>query len=381
MKILHIITKFNEMYGAQRHAAECIKNHINNGHTCMVMAGEIGNVSSMVEAIGCKVSNNVYLRNTYNIFTVIKAITQTVDVLNTFKPDLVIAHSSQGGIVARIACYKNKVPNMFTVQGWIFERGTPWYQRFAGLLIEWGLKFISDSYWCVSQYTADYGIKMLGLKNTDRIYVCGNMHEKEDNNESKPFKVYNNVLMVAGFRTQKDHTSAIKALAIIIEENKLPHIHFTFVGEGPKRKKVEQQIKKASLEKYITLTGQVQNVEEYYETCDIVILPTYYEGLPLSLIEAVQKSKPVIATDVAGNKEIVHDGFNGNLIAVEDFAALAAYITDYYVNNKLELLSAHSKEVYSTYFTYDKISEQLNYIINDTVKKSVFAKGKVRSLF
>lgn len=362
------------MYGAQRHAAECIKNHINNGHTCMVMAGEVGTVSNMVEALGCKVYNNIYLKNTYNILSVIKAIKQTIQVLNDFKPDLVIAHSSQGGIVVRIACRIKKIPNIFTVHGWSFEIGTPWHQRFAGLVIEWLLKPVSDSYWCVSQYTADYGIKTLGLKNASRIYVCSNIHERKYINNTNPFKIYNNVLMVAGLRNQKDHTSAIKALAILIKENKLPDIHFTFVGEGPERKKIEQQIKKAGLEKYITLTGQVTNIEYYYETCDMVILPTYYEGLPLSLIEAIQYAKPVIATDVAGNKEIVHDGFNGNLIAVEDFAALAAHITDYYVNNKLELLSAHSKEVYNTYFSYDKISEQLNYIINDAVRNSVFNK-------
>ena len=376
MRILHIITKLNEMYGAQRHAVESIHNHINNGHQCMLITGEVGVASNMAEEMGCIINKNNYLKNSYNIFILAKAVKHTVQAIENFNPDLVISHSSQGGVIARVACYQKKIPNIFTVQGWSFEKGTPFYQRAAGFVTEWLLKPFSDSYWCVSKFTAAYGIKSLKLKNKDRIYICGNMHVKKDDKTDGSIKVFNNVLMVAGFRNQKDHISAIKALEVLVNQKKISPIHFTFVGDGPNRAKIENQIKLSNVQKNITLVGETSNVDQYYDTCDMVILPTYYEGLPLSLIEAVQKNKPVIASDVAGNNEIVHEGLNGNLLAPDDYLSLASHITDYYINNKLSLLSAQSKEIYNKYLSYDIVSEKLNFIIHDAVKNSVFNKKK-----
>lgn len=376
MKILHIITKLNEMYGAQRHAVESVKDHLAHGHTCMVVAGEVGIASGMVEEMGVAVQQALFLKNSYNPITGNKAVNEIVAVIENFKPDLVISHSTIAGIVARVACYRKKVPNIFTVQGWPFEIGTSWHQRLAGLVIEYLLKPFSDSYYCVSHYTAKYGIKTLGFKNTDRIYVGGNMHIDKKYTPAVPFRIYKNVLMVAGFRGQKDHISALKALEIIVKENKVQGLTFTFVGNGPKRKVIEAFIQERNLGQHIILAGETDNVDAYYDTADIIILPTYYEGLPLSLLEAIQKAKPVIATNVGGNNEVVIDNVNGNLLEVEDYTALANHIIDYYTNNKLQQLSIQSRKVYDDVHSYDKVSQQLNNIINQAVKTSVFKKKK-----
>ena len=375
MRILHIITKLNEMYGAQRHAVESVRDHLAHGHTCMVVAGEVGAASAMVEQMGVTVKQAAFLKNSYNPITGNKAVNEIVAVIEVFKPDLVISHSTIAGIVARVACYRKKVPNIFTVQGWPFEIGTSWHQRLAGLIIEYLLKPFSDSYYCVSHYTAKYGIKTLGFKNTSRIYVGGNMHIDKVYEPVVPFKINKNVLMVAGFRGQKDHISALKALEIIVKGNLVPGLTFTFVGNGPKRNVIEDFIKEHQLQNHIILAGETDNVDAYYDNADIIILPTYYEGLPLSLLEAIQKAKPVIATNVGGNNEVVLDNVNGNLLAVEDYQALANHIVDYYTNNKLQQLSLQSRKVYDDVHSYDKVSKQLNNIINKAVETSVF-KGK-----
>ncbi len=374
MRILHIITKLNEMYGAQRHAVESVKDHLAHGHSCMVIAGEVGAASGMLESMGVTVKQASFLKNSYNPITGNKAVNEIVAMIEMYKPDLVISHSTIAGIVTRVACYRKKIPNIFTVQGWPFEIGTSWHQRLAGLVIEYLLKPFSDSYYCVSHYTAKYGIKTLGFKNTNRIYVGGNMHIDKVYTPAVPFRVHKNVLMVAGFRGQKDHISALKALEIIVKENKVPGLTLTFVGNGPKRNVIEAFIQERNLGNHINLAGETDNVDAFYDNADIIILPTYYEGLPLSLLEAIQKAKPVIATNVGGNNEVVIDNVNGNLLAVEDYTALATHIIDYYTNNKLQQLSVQSRKVYDDVHSYEKVSKQLNNIINKAVETSVFKK-------
>ena len=371
MRIIHIITKLHEMYGAQRHAVESMKNHLQNNHECLAIAGTDGYATEAIKALGINVITVPTLKNTYNLLVDFKAVAAIVAIIEEYKPDLVISHSSKAGFIARIACYKTKTPNIFTVHGWPFENGTPIFQKLAALAVERMMIPFSDSYVCVSDYTKQFGLAKLPFDKT-RVYACPNIHEKKE----EPFSFDNilkrNVLMVGGFRAQKDHITALKALKIIIKENKLPTIHFTFVGDGPNRGNIEKFIEKNNLGEYITLAGETKDIDSFYDNSDIVILPTYYEGLPLSLIEAIQKGKPIIATDTGGINEIVQNGVNGNLIAVEDAFALANHLSEYYLNNKIPQLSINARKIYDTHYSYDIINEKLNNMIESVVQNSIF---------
>ncbi len=377
MRIIHIITKLHEMYGAQRHAVESMKDHLKNNHECLAVAGTDGYATEEIKKLGINVITVPALKNTYNLLVDFKAVAAVVAIIQEYKPDLVISHSSKAGVIARIACYKTKTPNIFTVQGWPFEKGTPFLQRVIAKTIERLLIPFSDSYMCVSAYTKTYGLSQLPLKES-RLYVCPNMHEEKE--EALPIvsTLSNDVLMVAGFRGQKDHITALKALKIIVSENKLPNIHFTFAGDGPKRECIEQFITENQLNKFVTLIGETKEIDKYYDHCDLVILSTYYEGLPLSLLEAIQKGKPVIATDTGGINEIVKDGVNGNLLTVEDADALAKHLSDYYLNNKIPQLSINAKKVYDTHYSYNIVCNKLNEVIEDALQHSIFKTNSVK---
>ena len=70
------------------------------------------------------------------------------------------------------------------------------------------------------------------------------------------------------------------------------------------------------------------------------------------------------------------DNINGNLLGVEGYHALANHIVDYYNNNKLQQLSVQSRKVYDDTHSYEKVSKQLNNIINKAVETSVFKEKK-----
>jgi glycosyltransferase involved in cell wall biosynthesis len=370
MRILHVITQLDNMYGAQRHVVESVRDHLAHQHNCLVVSGEIGIASAEIEAMNIQVQHLPTLKNSYNILNATKAATSLKEIIRNYEPDIVISHSSKAGIIARMVCYGTKTPNIFTVHGWSFEKGTPWHQQLFGRLSEWCLKRFSDSYFCVSNHTASYGKQVLGLNNK-QVFVCPNMHKPSNFKDNKTVH-FNNVLMVACFRKQKDHQTAIKALKYIIDQKNLTDIHFTFAGDGPQRQQIEQLIAEYQIASHITLLGEVSDIEACYNHCDMVILPTFYEGLPIALIEAIQKHKPIVATKVGGIGEIIDEGINGNTIAVGDYITLAQVITGYYQQNCIAKLGENSGKLYEDRYSYEKISAKMNEVMQLALTNSIF---------
>jgi colanic acid/amylovoran biosynthesis glycosyltransferase len=106
------------------------------------------------------------------------------------------------------------------------------------------------------------------------------------------------------------------------------------VGDGPDRKTLEAQVKRAGLGDRVHFLGYAdqQGVQCHLQQSDIFVLPSFAEGVPVSLMEAMACGVPVIATRVAGVSELVVDGDTGLLVHASDAAslrdAMARYLTD-----------------------------------------------------
>lgn len=129
------------------------------------------------------------------------------------------------------------------------------------------------------------------------------------------------ITLVAVLRAQKRHELVIAAAAEVIQ--RFPQARFVFVGDGPGRDRVEQEIKNARLEAQILMTGYREDVPAILSFTDVGIISSVAEGIPQFLFQIMAMGKPVIATAVGGIPEIVTSGVNGVLIPPEDPAALA----------------------------------------------------------
>jgi glycosyltransferase involved in cell wall biosynthesis len=88
--------------------------------------------------------------------------------------------------------------------------------------------------------------------------------------------------------------------------------HLSFYGEGPRRNSLERLTSRLGLSSRVTFAGYV-TVEEIWSTNHVLVMTSRSEGLPLTVIEAMLCSRPVLATDVAGNSEVIVDGVTGFL--------------------------------------------------------------------
>ena len=90
------------------------------------------------------------------------------------------------------------------------------------------------------------------------------------------------------------------------------------VGEGPDRKAIEDMVKDYGLQSNVVLAGQQSDMAGVYAAMDIFVLPSLNEGLPMTVLEAMAASRPVIATRVGAIPSVIQDGENGLLVDAKD---------------------------------------------------------------
>lgn len=128
------------------------------------------------------------------------------------------------------------------------------------------------------------------------------------------------VVMVAGFRLQKDQTTLIHAISMLPSDK----YELWLVGDGDERISVENLVKKLELGEQVKFWGNRADVANILHTADIVCMSSHYEGLSLSSIEGMAVGKPFVASDVDGLREVTK-GY-GILFPHGDAQALADII-------------------------------------------------------
>lgn len=110
----------------------------------------------------------------------------------------------------------------------------------------------------------------------------------------------------------KGHSDLIKAMEQVVR--RVPSVTCLVIGHGYLRAQLEEEVRRAGLERAVRFLGFRRDVPDLLQTLDLFVLPSLSEGLPLSLLEAMAAGKPVVATDVGGNKEVIEDGVTGYLL-------------------------------------------------------------------
>lgn len=123
---------------------------------------------------------------------------------------------------------------------------------------------------------------------------------------------------------QKNQLLLLKAFSIAIKKNN--NIRLQIVGEGELREELYKQSVVLGIDKYVKFMGSRADIPEILYNSDVFILSSIYEGLPLTILEAMAARLPVISTDVGGISDIVHDNMNGILTKNESINDLVEAI-------------------------------------------------------
>ncbi len=125
--------------------------------------------------------------------------------------------------------------------------------------------------------------------------------------------------VIARLTEQKGHSYLFDAIA---NEPDLAGLHLVVVGDGPLRAALEQQVGARRLSDRVSFLGSRRDLGDLLAAMDIFVLPSLWEGLPLSLVLAMGAGLPVVSTKVAGIPEVVRDGLTGLLVPPADSTSL-----------------------------------------------------------
>jgi L-malate glycosyltransferase len=151
------------------------------------------------------------------------------------------------------------------------------------------------------------------------------------------------VLQVARLNPLKDHVTAVRAAAELVDQ-KVP-VRLVFVGEGETRPEIEQAIAEFGLGRNVQLLGARHDIPQLLNAADTFLLSSISEGIPLTLIESMAAGVPVVATDVGGNSEVVQDGRTGLLCIPENPSFMAQRLAQLYESQYLRGLLVENATV------------------------------------
>ena len=119
-------------------------------------------------------------------------------------------------------------------------------------------------------------------------------------------------LHIGRFSEQKNHIEMVLALKKLIDAGE--KIRFIFVGEGDLLGDIKEQVDKQHLTKYVIFAGTTGNVRPWFEKSDLFMLPSKWEGMPMTLIEAMSAAMPIIASNVGGVPDMLENERSALLI-------------------------------------------------------------------
>ena len=160
-------------------------------------------------------------------------------------------------------------------------------------------------------------------------------------------------IMVARIDKLKGHEVLLDAIELL--KDKQAGLRILIVGDGEERVHFERRSRERGLAN-LTFLGFRSDVSSLLNAADFFVLPSFTEGLPLSVLEAMAHRLPVIATPVGGVPELIEDGRDGILIPVRDPRALAAAVMRLNCDRAFaERLAESAFEKVLQRFTFDKM--------------------------
>jgi glycosyltransferase involved in cell wall biosynthesis len=341
MKLLYLITRA-ERGGAQVHLRDLLRG-FSHLYDISLGTGEEGYLCDVAHGLNIPVYRIRNLVHPIHGIKDLRAVGEVIQLIRRLKPDLIHAHTSKAGLIARLAGFVTNVPVIFTAHTWSFSACFSWKQQVISVPLERLAARLSGTIIAVSRANHDLALRH-SISHPRKLVTIWNGIDDTPYRAEPSSNVCPRIVMVARFVAQKDQSLLVRAL----QEVSHP-FHLVFVGDGPNRAAVEQEAR--SLAGRVSFLGDRDDVAKILSSAHISALISKWEGLPLSILEAMRAGLPVIASDVGGVSEAITDQENGFLTPLEDMARLRQRLTELILDPRLRgRLGAEGRRRYESDF-------------------------------
>lgn len=229
----------------------------------------------------------------------LKAIKEVKTIAEKVKPDIIHLHSSKAGVIGRIAYDGKKIPLFYTPHGYSFLMANynP-VKRWAFKMIE--TVFAKRNCTTISCSPGEHQETLKLTKNATYVNNAINVEDLKRSLEKVEVKEHPFTVFTLGRICYQKNPTLFNSIA-----EKMPDTKFLWIGNGELRDELRSE--------NIEITGWVerQKALELSMNADVFVLPSLWEGLPISLLEAMYMKKLCVVSDVIGNRDVIHNGENG----------------------------------------------------------------------
>ncbi len=292
--------------------------------------------------------------------------------LKTRKPDVVHIHMSYKGSFIRKyrihrLCLKYNVPDIIHLHGSEFKK---WYDECADKRKHQIEKMLRESAaFIVLGEKWNKVIKEIEPR-TNTIVVSNTVHIPEEKCE---WQSEITILFLGVLIKRKGVSDLLRAVKMLKEKQEGKRFKVIIAGTGEEEQKLKDEAKLLAIDDIVEFAGWTEGKKkkELLRKSQILVLPSYNEGLPIAILEAISYGLPVIATDVGDISSAVIDGKNGYLIQPGDIDALENGL-ERLMQDKEQFLkmSAYARHLCEEKFSDTKYFEQ----IGECYKKEVAVK-------
>jgi len=254
-------------------------------------------------------------------------VRQLAALMRRERVEVVNGHNATGGLYAALAARIAGIPVVFRTEHTIHFPG-----RHSALypLLEPVSTVLTRRVVCVCQAVLESHVSRLPWAARRFVTVANGISSAEHTRPREVIRasVRNQlgiqddqllVLTIGSLSRQKAYARLLDAFAPIAEAD--PYARLLIAGEGPLRPALEARIADG-LADSVRLLGARDDAVDLLEACDVFVLSSEREGLPITLIEAMRAGRPAVSTRIGGTAEVVEDGVTGLLVPVGDGPAL-----------------------------------------------------------
>ncbi|MCX8056417.1 MAG: glycosyltransferase [Ignavibacteria bacterium] len=253
-----------------------------------------------------------------NLSDYLKNLISLIKIIRKEKINFIHAHGTKGALMTLVPAILTKKKMIYTVHSWSFHNELSRFQNLIRKLIEGLICFYSYRVILVSKNDYQLGEfvspnKKCLIKNGVDTFRFQPFRNEKLRNE---LNFYENDFVLgyfARFTHQKNPFFVLKLINVL--NNGFTKLNKNFkllmIGDGELKQNIIQYIQENNLSKFIKILEPTAEIENYLNAIDCFVLPSYWEGSPYGILEAMSCGIPVIASNIPSNREIINSGQNG----------------------------------------------------------------------
>lgn len=350
---------------------DLIKSLVGLGNEVVAMAASSDQVTLIqIEKLGASFKSYPVQRNGMDPVSDLKTFFALRSTFSEVKPDIVLAYTIKptiwGGLALRSLNTQARFYALITGLGMAFQPGSVKKKILTGLvtsLYRWALSK-AEKVIFQNQDNRQSFVDCNIVKAEGSVVVSGSGVNLDHFIVAPLPRGHVVFLTIARLLGDKGLREQYRAAQIIKE--RYPEATFLLVGPGdPSPDGIPlSEVRAWQDSGALKYLGATSDVRPYIEQSHVYVLPSYHEGMPRTVLEAMAMGRPIITTDAPGCRETVVDGVNGFLVPVKDEKALAQAMERFILHPELiEKMGQCSREMVGSRFDVHKVNDDILHIM------------------